>query len=70
MAESSRRAIPRPVIGALTVHANTESPVCFIMRLGEVRELAFHDRNGAYWLQPTAYDKDEFREAWHRIGVA
>jgi hypothetical protein len=23
----------------------------------------------SYWLQPTAYDIESFKEAWHRIGL-
>ena len=52
----------------ITIHANTDNPVCFIMRLDEVRTLAFRSKNeGAYWLQPNGYDRAEFREAWQRL---
>lgn len=54
----------------ITVHANSENPVCFVMRNEEVRQGAQKDLNGdAYWLNPPAYDRDEFREAWDRIGL-
>lgn len=54
----------------ITVHANSDRPICFIMKTHEVRQLAAQDANGgAYWLNPPAYDRDEFREAWHRIGA-
>lgn len=46
-------------------------PVCFILNPDEVRNLAFRgDKDGkvSFWLQPKAYDQDEFREAWKRIG--
>lgn len=46
-------------------------PVAFILTPDEVRELAHRgERNGrvSFWLQPKSYDRDEFREAWHRIG--
>ncbi len=46
-------------------------PNAFIMLPKEVRELAHRgEKNGqvSYWLQPTSYDKPEFREAWNRIG--
>jgi len=60
----------RSVWWIITVNANTDAPVCFILRLEEVRALAFRSRDaGAYWLQPKAYDRDEFREAWHRLGA-
>ena len=55
----------------ITVHANTDAPICYVMPLDEVRASAKQDRNGgAWWLDPPAYDRLEFREAWARIGVA
>lgn len=55
----------------ITVHANSDAPICYIMRNEEVRCLAQQDVNGgAYWLNPPAYDRSEFREAWDRIGMA
>lgn len=55
----------------ITIHARTERPVSFILMLEEVRSLAFHSQNGSSkWLQPPAYDRDEFREAWHRLAEA
>lgn len=54
----------------ITVHANTDNPICYVMQLSEVRALAKQDRNGgAWWLDPPAYDRDEFREAWDRIAI-
>ena len=53
----------------ITVHANSDAPICYVMRLDEVRLLASRNANGgAYWLNPPAYDRDEYREAWGRIG--
>jgi hypothetical protein len=55
----------------ITIKANLDNPVCFIMSLDEVKALAHRgekDGRVSYWLQPTAYDRDEFREAWHRLG--
>jgi hypothetical protein len=46
-------------------------PNVFVMLPAEVKSLAHRgEKNGvvSYWLQPTAYDKPEFKEAWHRIG--
>jgi len=43
----------------------------FILLPGEIRERAHRgekDDRVSYWLQPTSYDTDAFREAWHRIG--
>jgi hypothetical protein len=52
----------------ITVHANSDSPVCYIMRLEEVQRLATQDsKQGNYWLIARSYDQPEFREAWHRI---
>jgi len=55
----------------ITIHANSDHPVCFIMALDEVRESAHRgekDGRVSYWLQPKSYDRDSFREAWHRFG--
>jgi hypothetical protein len=52
----------------VTTHANADSPVCYVLKLDEVRALASQDKNGgAFWLEPRAYSKDEFRDAWHRL---
>lgn len=52
----------------ITIHANSDAPVCFILRLEEVLALALQDKNGgAWWLEPKMYDKDEYRDAWHRL---
>ena len=52
----------------ITVHANSDNPVCYIMRLEEVRKLATRDnKHGNHWLVAKSYDQPEFREAWHRI---
>lgn len=56
---------------AITVRANTDNPICYVMRLDEVRTLTKQDRNGgAWWLDPPSYDRAEFRDAWVRIGAA
>lgn len=55
----------------ITVHANSDSPVCYVMRLDEIRAGAKQDKNGGrWWLDPPAYDRAEFREAWERIGIS
>ena len=52
----------------ITVLANSDAPVCYIMRLDEVRTLATKDsRHGNNWLIAKSYDQPQFREAWHRI---
>ncbi|MBT3071908.1 hypothetical protein KKP04_13650 [Rhodomicrobium sp. Az07] len=54
----------------ITINANSDNPICYIMKKDEVRQLASQDKNGgAFWLEPSAYDRDEFREAWHRMGA-
>ncbi len=48
-----------------------KNPSVFILRPAEVRDLAHRgekDGRVSYWLQPSSYDTDEFRGAWHRIG--
>jgi hypothetical protein len=48
------------------------SPSAYVMVPAEIRELAHRgekDGQVSFWLQPNAYDRDEFREAWHRLGA-
>lgn|GEM_PF-1415779 len=54
----------------ITINACTNSPTCFIIRKEEVKALAVVDKNGAggRWLDPRAYDRDEYRDAWDRLG--
>lgn len=55
----------------ITMGANGDHPTSFLLTLDEVKARAYQDRNkGAYWLQPPAYDQDQFREAWHRLDSA
>ncbi|WP_286906957.1 hypothetical protein [Roseovarius sp.] len=53
----------------ITLGANSDDPVCFILTLAEVKILATRDKgkDRAYWLEAKSYDKPEFREAWHRL---
>lgn len=52
----------------ITIHANSDNPACYVLRLDEVRALAGQDKNGgAWWLEAKHYDKSEFRDAWHRL---
>lgn len=51
----------------VTINTNSDSPVCYVLSLDEVRGLATQDKKGGrWWLEPKAYDREEFREAWHR----
>lgn len=76
---SKRQAVPlgrnlenlRSEWWVVTIHANSDQPVCFVMRKEEVQTNASQDKNGgAYWLEPRDYDRDEYRNAWDRIGMA
>ena len=76
---SKRHAVPlgksldslRSTWWIITVHANADQPICYVLTREEVKRLSTQDANGgAYWLSASAYDRDEFREAWHRIGTA
>ncbi|MFM0305745.1 hypothetical protein PQR05_37810 [Paraburkholderia sediminicola] len=76
---SKRNAVPlgksldslRSTWWVITVHANADHPICYVLARDEVKRLSTQDANGgAYWLSASAYDRDEFREAWDRIGMA
>ena len=52
------------------VYKVVDRPVAFVMKPEEVRQLAHRGERSnkvSYWLQPNAYDIDDFREAWDRI---
>ncbi len=56
----------------IIVNQVASNPTAFIMTPSEVRELAHRGENDervSFWLQPKAYDRAEYREAWSRIGV-
>ena len=55
----------------ITVGANSDAPVCYILSLDEVRNRACRDKGGQqrYWLEARDYEQGEFREAGHRIGL-
>jgi hypothetical protein len=47
------------------------NPKAFIMKPAEIKRRAHRgekDGRVSYWLQPSSYDTDEFREKWDRIG--
>jgi hypothetical protein len=51
-------------------NASSDRPSTFIMFPEEVKERAHRgEKEGriSYWLEPRDYDRDEFREAWHRL---
>ncbi|MEL5889712.1 hypothetical protein [Methanothrix soehngenii] len=48
-----------------------EKPNSFVMLPSEVKENVHRggrDGRVSYWLEPSSYDKEEYREAWNRIG--
>jgi phage-related tail fiber protein len=55
----------------ITVGANTSTPTCYVMTLDEVKKAAHHGKSAtsaeSFWLQPKAYMRDDYREAWHRL---
>lgn len=57
----------------ITVNANSDAPTCYVLTLDEVKAAAHQGVSPAtgsvsFWLQPKAYAKDEFKEAWDRLG--
>ncbi len=53
------------------VNKVASTPSAFILLPSEVKERAHRgEKEGrvSFWLQPTAYDQDQFRENWERIG--
>lgn len=62
----------RSDIWVITVNANSDAPICYVLSLDDVKRIAARDKGGqqAFWLETRDYEKDEFREAWGRIGVA
>lgn len=54
----------------ITLFPNSEQPVCYVMSQQDVRELAKQDKGGkqSFWLDPPAFDREEFKEAWARMG--
>ena len=55
----------------ITVGANGDEPVCYVLRLDEVHAHAVSNTNKdgkiSCWLPRKTYEKPEFREAWHRL---
>lgn len=56
----------------ITVNVNSDSPTCYVLMIEDVRRIASRDKGGKrqYWLEPRDYEREEFREAWNRMGVA
>ena len=54
----------------ITVNANTDTPVCYVLSKDDIRRVASRDKGGqqAFWLEMRDYEQEEFQEAWDRIG--
>lgn len=76
---SKRNPVPlgtslEKVMGDFWVVVNkvtSSAPSAFIMLPTEVRELAHRgekESRVSFWLQPTSYDQERFKEKWERIG--
>ena len=76
---SKRNPVPlgtslEKVMGDFWVIVNkvtSSTPSAFIMLPAEVKELAHRgEKEGrvSFWLQPTSYDQESFKEKWERIG--
>jgi len=55
----------------IIVNNVANEPNAYILLPEEVKSLAHRgekDGRVSYWLQPTSYDVEQFKEAWHRIG--
>lgn len=55
----------------IIVNKVATSPSAFVLLPPEIKELAHRgekDGRVSFWLQPTDYDQEPFREAWDRIG--
>ena len=78
--KSLSKSNPVPIGGTLdkimgdfwvVVNNVLEKPNAFVMLPSEVkRDVHRGEKDGrvSYWLQPKSYDRDEYREAWDRIG--
>ena len=52
-------------------NVGTLEPECYVMTPAEIKKLAYRSvKNGkvSFWLQRPAYETDEFRDKWERIG--
>jgi hypothetical protein len=77
---STRKAVPlglsiddlRSDYWVITVNANADAPICYVLSREDVRRSASRDKGGkqAFWLEARDYEKEEFREAWGRIGTS
>ena len=56
----------------ITINANSDLPICYILTLEEVKAAAHRGVNQSgkvsFWLQPKSYALPDYQEAWHRLG--
>ena len=55
-------------------NVGSDSPVCYVLTPDEVKSQAIRDNNPSkgtgkhhYWLKPSAFEQEQFVEAWERI---
>lgn len=57
----------------IVTHAAQERPISYVLLPDEVRQLAHrNEKEGriSYWLEPSGYDNERFRERWDRLPAA
>ncbi len=47
--------------------AAEQTPDVYIFEPGEIKDMA-HQGGKTWWVEPTRYDKPEYKDAWDRIG--
>lgn len=56
----------------VTIKANSDAPMCYILTIDEVKAAAHRGVNDSgkvsYWLQPKSYALPQYEEAWDRLG--
>ena len=54
-------------IWIVVTRAAEPTPVVYIFTPEEIKGMA-HQGGSTWWVEPSCYDKPEYKEAWHRIG--
>ena len=55
----------------VVTHVSDDTPTAYVMRPDDVKAGAHRgekDGRVSYWLQPKAYDRADYKDAWHLIG--
>jgi hypothetical protein len=52
----------------VTVSVHTDKPTSYLLRKSEVVQHAIKNSDGSQWLEYRDYSRQEYCEAWHRIG--